>query len=45
MVPKRHITKINFGGNRNHIFLVSGDIELCVNQGTGFLVEKVHVRG
>jgi hypothetical protein len=44
MVPKRLITKINFGGNRNHTFLISGDIELYVNQGTGFLAEKVHTR-
>jgi hypothetical protein len=42
MVPKRLITKINFGGNGNHTFFVSGDIGLCVNQGTGFLAEKVH---
>jgi hypothetical protein len=42
MVPERLITKINFGGNRNHTFFVSGDIGLCVNQGTGFLVENVH---
>jgi hypothetical protein len=42
MVPKRLITKINFGGNMNHTFFVSGDIGLCVNQGAGFLAEKVH---
>jgi hypothetical protein len=41
MVPKRLITKINFGGNGNHTFFVSGDIGLCVNHGTGFLAEKV----
>jgi hypothetical protein len=44
MVPKRLIKKINFGGNGNHTFFVSGDIGLCVNQGTGFLEEKVYAR-
>jgi hypothetical protein len=44
MVPKRLITKINFDGNGNHTFFVSDDIGLCVNQGTGFLAEKVHAR-
>jgi hypothetical protein len=41
MVPKHLITKINFGGNGNHIFFVSDDIGQCVNQETGFLAEKV----
>jgi hypothetical protein len=40
MVPKR--LKIHFGGNGNHTFFVSGDIGMCINQGTGFLMEKVH---
>jgi hypothetical protein len=44
MVPKRLITKINFGGNVNHTFFISGDIELCVNHRTGFLAEKVHAQ-
>jgi hypothetical protein len=42
MVPKRLITKIHFGGNGNHTFFVSGDIGLCVNQGTGFLAKNIH---
>jgi hypothetical protein len=42
--PKRLITKIHFGGNGNHTFFVSDDIGLCVNQGTGFLLEKIHAR-
>jgi hypothetical protein len=42
MVSKRLIKKINFGGPGNHTFFVSDDIGLCVNQGIGFLAEKVH---
>jgi hypothetical protein len=42
MVPKRLVTKINFGGNGNYIFFVSSDIGFSVNQGTRFLAEKVH---
>jgi hypothetical protein len=34
----------NFGRNGNHTFFVSGYIGLCVNQGTGFLAEKVHAQ-
>jgi hypothetical protein len=44
MVPKRLFTKINFGGNGNHTFFVSGEIGLCVNQGTGFLAEAGHTQ-
>jgi hypothetical protein len=39
MVPKRLFTKIHFGGNENHTIFVSGEIGLCVNQGTGFLAK------
>jgi hypothetical protein len=44
MVPKCLITKITFVGNGNHTFFVFGDIGLCVNQGTGFLAEKINAR-
>jgi hypothetical protein len=36
--------KNNFGGNGNYTFFISGDIGLCVNQGTGFLAENVDAR-
>jgi hypothetical protein len=44
MVPKRLFTEINFSGNGNYTFFISGEIGLCVNQGTGFLAETGHVQ-
>jgi hypothetical protein len=41
---KRFFTKINFGGNVNHTFIVFGGKGLCINQRTGFFTETEHAQ-